>query len=326
MRRAPIILVGLGALAVAVVTLRLLVGSGSFAWPAEPEVLNLRGSRAALGVIVGAALAVAGVLMQSLLRNPLASPDILGPSSGASLAVVLSAFLASASALANPVWSVGPALFGAFAALALVYALSQRRGIVSPAHLVLVGVVISVLCGAAVLLLQTLRPAAPGAIARQLMGALNDDLPRAAILAAAAATLVCTTLAVLLAPALDAATLDDDEARSLGLRLSLFRPALFALAGVLTATAVVLAGPVSFVGLVAPHAVRLALGPQSTGTMHRRLIVGSALAGSTLIVGADVLIRAIDLGSGRVPLGVLTALIGGPVLLLLLRANRPSIT
>lgn len=324
MPRRAVIVIGLALLAVAAVVLRLLIGSGGLAWPTEGQILELRATRAALAAIVGAALAVAGVLMQSLLRNPLASPDILGPSSGASLAVVLSTYLAGAAALASPVWQAGPALIGALAALALVYTLSQRRGVVNPTHLVLVGVIVSVLCGAGVMLIQTLRPAAPGSVARQLLGALNDDLPSGAILVAAIVVVSSIVAAWVSAPALDAATLDDDEARSLGVRLAPLRACVFVISGLLTASAVVLAGPVSFVGLVAPHAVRMLMGRQAAGSVHRTLVVGSAMAGVTLIVGADVLIRAIDLGSGRVPIGVLTALLGGPVLLVLLRGNRAS--
>ncbi|MHC4141211.1 MAG: iron chelate uptake ABC transporter family permease subunit [Planctomycetota bacterium] len=117
--------------------------------------------------------------------------------------------------------------------------------------------------------------------------------------------------------AMDAATLGDDEARSVGLALGRLRLWMFALAGALTAGAVALCGPIAFVGLIAPHATRLVLGPR-----HGRLVLGSALVGVALVVGADVSRQAIDLGGGRMPIGVFTALIGGPAFIWLLRSGR----
>ena len=104
------------------------------------------------------------------------------------------------------------------------------------------------------------------------------------------------------------------QALSTGVPIARLRIALFLLSGVLTAVAVVLAGPVGFVGLVCPHIVRLLAGPA-----HRTLVLGSALAGATLIVAADAAVKAVNLGGGRMPIGVITALVGGPVFIVLLR-------
>src|SRR5205085_2791747 len=120
-----------------------------------------------------------------------------------------------------------------------------------------------------------------------------------------------------LGPAMDVAALGDDEARSSGLGLARLRIGLFMLAGALTAGSVVLAGPVGFVGLVCPHIVRLSAGPS-----HRSLVLGSALAGGALVVGADALTKALSLDQGRMPIGILTALLGGPVFIVLLRRER----
>jgi iron complex transport system permease protein len=117
--------------------------------------------------------------------------------------------------------------------------------------------------------------------------------------------------------AMDAATLGDDEARSVGVAVGPLRIGMFALAGTLTAVTVALAGPIGFVGLIAPHAARLVLGPR-----HGLLVLGAALAGIALVVGSDVARQAIDLGAGRMPIGVFTALIGGPAFIWLLLSGR----
>src|SRR5262249_33567891 len=132
-------------------------------------------------------------------------------------------------------------------------------------------------------------------------------------------TLGAIALGVASGRAMDAAAMSDDEARSVGVPIGGLRLAMFLASGVLTASAVVLAGPIGFVGLVCPRVVRLLAGPG-----HRVLVVGAALAGAALIVGADTFIAAIDLARGRLPIGILTALIGGPVFIVLLR--RESVT
>ncbi len=124
-------------------------------------------------------------------------------------------------------------------------------------------------------------------------------------------------IAAVMGRAMDVATLGDDEARSVGLSLGPLRAWMFLLAGALTAGAVALCGPIGFVGLIAPHAARLVLGPH-----HTPLVIGAALAGVILVVGADVARQAIDLGTGRMPIGVFTALIGGPAFIWLLRTGR----
>ena len=117
--------------------------------------------------------------------------------------------------------------------------------------------------------------------------------------------------------AMDAATLGDDEARSVGLAIGRLRLVMFVLAGALTAVTVALAGPIGFVGLIAPHAARLILGPH-----HGMLIVGAALCGVVLVVGSDVARQAIDFGAGRMPIGIFTAVIGGPAFIYLLLTGK----
>jgi iron complex transport system permease protein len=120
--------------------------------------------------------------------------------------------------------------------------------------------------------------------------------------------------------AMDAATLGDDEARSIGLAIGPLRLSLFFLAGALTSVAVALAGPIGFVGLIAPHAARLVLGPR-----HAALVVGAALVGVTLLVAGDVVSQIIAVSGGRMPVGVFTALIGGPAFIWLLRSGKGQV-
>lgn len=300
---------------------RLLIGEVC-GWPG-PDILALRLKRLALGLGVGVALAVSGALLQAVLRNPLASPYVLGLSSGATLGVLLASFLPAAAwgAAADFGADHTAALLGALAVMAVVYVLGQRRGRLDPVGLLLVGVIVNAINGAAIMFLSHLTPNPElGQVTRWMLGYLNEDASWAEIGFVGAATLAGTALAARLGPALDVSTLSSAEARSLGLRLERLRLVVFVLAGFLTAGSVLLAGPIGFVGLIAPHLARLALGPR-----HRMLVVGAALAGGALVVSADAAVKLIDvilpLGGGLLPVGVLTALVGGPVFLGLLRSQ-----
>ncbi len=339
------------AVLVGAVVLRLYIGGSlsGFTPEAVEQVMQIRWHRASISLVVGGCLGAAGVVLQSLLRNPLASPDVLGPSSGASLAVMLATFLSSklmldastsASSSIAPgfgglIWQAGPALIGATLALALVYSLSQRRGRVDSDGLIIVGVIVSVMCGAGVVFIQHLinASAISGRTLTLLVGSISDDTPAHFVQAAGVVALLTITLiALTLGRAMDVANLSDDEAASVGVPLARLRLALFISAGLLTACAVVLAGPIGFVGLICPHLVRLMLGPSGSTSARLSLepivgragvlLIASALCGAALLVLADVGVRAIDLGAGRMPVGVLTALLGGPMLIVLLRRSR----
>ncbi|MDX2148562.1 MAG: iron ABC transporter permease [Planctomycetota bacterium] len=299
-------------------------------WPApdlpraaRDAILELRLIRVAIAIVVGASLAIAGVLLQCLLRNPLASPDLIGMGPGAGLALTIAAFLASQRghtlAPLGYAGGAGIALAGAFTTLALVYALSRRRASLQPTTLVLVGVVISMVCGSGTVALQQLLPDRGLSITRWFLGALDDDAPWSSVGAFAILALVAGALASLTGPWLDASTLAPSEARSLGVPLARLRVALFIASGVLTAAAVTLAGPVAFVGLVAPHLARLALGAR-----HRILVPAAAFIGAALVVAADALVSLIDLGAGRLPVGIVTTLIGAPVFITMLRTRERS--
>lgn len=319
-------LAALAGLAVAVAGLRLLVdrdpqGEVSLAFP-DPQWAWVRWTALAVGAVAGSSLAVSGVLLQALLRNPLASPFVLGLSAGAGLGVAVAIYLGR-----DPSSAVAPdasahaiaALVGALAVLGLVYSLAQRRGWLDPVSLILVGVIVSAICGALIMFLHHLLPTGllQGQMIRWMMGRIPERVAGSTLVAAGALAVAGTVAGALMGRAMDAATLGDDEARSVGLAVGPLRVSMFALAGGLTAGAVALCGPIGFVGLIAPHAVRIVLGPR-----HGPLVVGSALAGVVLVVGADAARQAIQLGAGRMPIGVFTALVGGPAFIWLLRSGK----
>jgi iron complex transport system permease protein len=313
-------LVGLAAVFAAAAAVRLVVGN-DLGWSGDAGVMGLRADRLLAGTIVGAALATGGVLLQSLLRNPLASPDLIGAAAGAGFAVMLSTLVGVGGGLAlGPAFALHApaALVGSLGALALVYGLAQRRGFIEPVSLVLIGVIVSVVCGAATMLLAFLRTDQGLDVARWMVGSISDDLIGWPVWAVGGVTLVGIALGAGFGRAMDVAALGDDEALSSGVNIATLRLALFVLSGVLTAAAVVLAGPIGFVGLVCPHVVRLLAGPG-----HRAVVIGAALAGATLVVLADAAGKAVAVWTmhGRVPIGIITALVGGPVFIGLLRRD-----
>jgi iron complex transport system permease protein len=281
----------------------------------------LRWTRVEIAVVVGAGLAAAGVLLQGLLRNPLASPDLLALAPGAGLGIMTGVFVSTvrSGALAEPgvLGASGSALAGAMGALAVVYAASQRRGWLNPTTLVLVGVVVGLACGAGVTLLQSLMPDQGYQASRMLIGSLREDTPAAQIRGAGVAVLACVIVSAACGPWLDGAAMSDDEARSVGVPLRAMRVLQFVCAGVLTALSVLLAGPIGFVGLVCPHVVRGLIGPR-----HRWLVVGSALCGAGVMVLADIGVEALRgwmPGFARLPLGVVTTMLGAPIFVWMLR-------
>ena len=310
----------LGAVTLLAVVLRLTIGEGGFALPTRGDVWSIRASRALTGVGVGSALGVAGMLLQAMLRDPLASPFLLGLTSGAGLGVVIATYVAflttGAVALAGP--PVGAVLIGSFGALGLVYALSQRRGVPEPTHLVLVGVIVSVICAALTTFVQQLMPDRGMAVfTRWVMGAISDETYGPQLWLICTLIGACVCWAVTLGDQLDAAALSDDEARSVGVALGRLRALCVLIAGLLTAASVLLAGPVGFVGLIAPHLARRLSGPG-----HGWGIVASAVCGASLVVLAVAGVAFIRTPAGRMPIGVLTSMVGGVLFLWLLRKER----
>ncbi|HZW09020.1 MAG TPA: iron ABC transporter permease [Phycisphaerales bacterium] len=318
-RRKAISLAALLAILLAAGAVQMGTGDalGGFHWPETAQFMQLRAKRLGIAATVGGSLALAGVLLQALLRNPLASPDLLGVTSGAGLGVAIVTVLGGASGgAAGPGLETLAALVGSGATLGVVLAWTVRRGGIDVVSLVLVGVIVGMTCSGATLLLHQMLPDGGAAARAWFLGSLNENAPPGLVLAGGAALLGCLALALASARAMDAACLAEDEARSLGVRLARLRLLLFSAAGILTTISVVLAGPIGFVGLVIPHAVRLLMGPH-----HGPLALGATLAGAATVVGADAAISAFLLpGYRRMPLGVITAVLGGPLFLLLLRS------
>ncbi|MEJ2885639.1 FecCD family ABC transporter permease [Actinomycetospora aeridis] len=296
--------------------LRVLAGGGS---RGETFVITqLRLPRVLCGALVGAALGVAGALTQSIARNPLASPDVLGVTDGAGVAALLVIVLAgSGGAAVGLLASVGlpvAALVGGLAAAALVVALAYRQGL-DAFRFILVGLGISVALVSVTSWLLVIANVQQASLALiWLRGSLNARgwehvVPIAIVLA------VVLPIAVALAFRLDALDLGDDTARGLGERVDRSRLSLLVLAVVLAASATAAAGPIRFVALVVPQvSLRLTGG-------SRPPLLASAVAGALLVVAGDLVARTL-LG-GEVPVGVVTVVLGAPYLLyLLVRRTR----
>mgnify|MGYP006274718185 FL=1 len=183
--------------------------------------------------------------------------------------------------------------------------------------MVLMGVIVGLLFGAATRIVETTLPDRGRSVQPWLLGGLSADVPLARVAAVGGVTALVAGAAAWAGPAMDAAALGEDEARASGVPMGRLRLFQFVGAGALTAGSVTLAGPLGFVGLVCPHAARM-LG----GAGHRALVLTAALAGVALVVGADVLVRAVPVGGGRLPIGALTSLVGGPVFIALLWSSR----
>lgn len=178
-------------------------------------------------------------------------------------------------------------------------------------------VVVGMTCAGLTLLLHYLLPDRGVSARAWFFGSVNESTPDGLLVLAAAALLVCLVGAWRVGGAIDAACLGEDEARSVGVRLGRLRLLLFAASGLLAIFAVVLAGPIGFVGLIVPHAVRLVLGPR-----HRPLLVAATIAGAAVLILADGSVSALPLSrGGRLPVGVVMAIVGGPCFLILLRST-----
>ena len=279
----------------------------------ETIVRSLRIPRTVIGLGVGAALGVAGATIQAVTRNPLAGPSILGVNSGAAFGIVTAVFFAN---LTHPFQFIWFAFAGGLAASLAVYAISSAgQGGVSPVKLVLGGVVVSAVLSSwltALLLLdqQTLdivRFWLAGSLAGRDMDVFFSVLPFLVV------GVVCI---VLLGNQLNVLSLGEDTARSLGMRTSTVRGLAILLVVILAASSVALAGPIAFVGLAVPHMVRAFSGPD-----YRWVLVFSLLVGPLLLLGADIVGRVI-IRPAEVQVGIITALVGAPFLIVLARQRR----
>ncbi|MBK8524057.1 MAG: iron ABC transporter permease [Betaproteobacteria bacterium] len=272
-------------------------------------VLELRLPRALAGFACGGLLALAGALMQVLLRNPLADPYVLGISGGAGVGAMFAILLGLGMAGIN-----GLAFLGALGAMLIVFGLAHGDGAWTQTRLLLTGVIVAAGCGALVALMLSI---APEHKLRGMLFWLMGDLSQTGAPWIALAILGAALLATMpFARELNLLARGHDTAQALGVDVRRLRYAVYAIASLVTAVAVTSAGSIGFVGLVVPHLVRLAIGND-----QRLLLPASVLAGGALLTLADTLARTI-VAPQQLPVGVLTALIGVPVFLFLL-ARHP---
>ncbi|MDJ1159600.1 iron ABC transporter permease [Chelatococcus sp. SYSU_G07232] len=297
----------------------LLSASGGVSDPATAGhalvVVNIRLPRILVGLMVGAALAVSGALMQGLFRNPLADPGLVGVSAGAGLAaaatIVLGDRLLAAGALPTAALP-GGAFAGGLAVTALLYGMATRQGRTSIAVMLLAGVAIGALAGSLMGLLSYISDD------RQLrdvtfwmLGSLGGA-SWSKVTSLAPAVLPVLVAVPFLARGLNALVLGEAEAFHLGMPVQRLKRLCIVLVALAVGASVAVSGIIGFVGIVVPHVLRLALGAD-----HRVLLPGSALLGGTLLVGADMLARTI-VAPAELPIGILTSLLGAPFFLWLL--------
>jgi len=303
-----------------------LIGTESISWKAvldgpgaqpaaNPDYeifVRVRLPRIILACLVGAALASAGVVFQALLRNPLADPYILGISSGAGLG----AMIAVISGLNWTLWGRSPiavfAFAGALGTVWLVWFIGRLTGKFHVTGLLLAGVVVNAFFSAVIMFLTSI---AKGEHVYTtifwLMGNMTEE--DFLVLWIGAGCVVGGMLALFyISPQLNALSFGDDDARSMGVNIAGTRTIAFGIAAGITAIAVSLSGLIGFVGLIVPHAVRLLFGPD-----HRQLLPLSGIVGATFLIIADTLARIV-VAPAQLPVGIVTAIVGGPFFLILL--------
>jgi cobalamin transport system permease protein len=277
-------------------------------------VFGLRLPRIALGILVGAALSVAGASFQALLRNPLADPYVLGVSSGAALGAILALIFAPHI----PLVMQFAAFAGAAATIGVVYFLGRRGGQLDSATLLLAGIISASFLSAVIMFLMTTLP---GRDLRGMAFWLMGDLSTAPALAPAFLWTLFGALGVA-AGAIYTTSADlnlilsgEQEARHLGVNVDRVKLVVYIGASLLTGLAVSVSGSIGYVGLLVPHVMRLLFGSD-----HRVLIPASALGGSIVIVAADTLARTV-VAPTELPVGAMTALVGAPVFIYLMRRS-----
>jgi iron complex transport system permease protein len=286
--------------------------------PSDPIVESalwvVRFPRIVMAIVVGAALAAAGAVMQAIFGNPLAEPGVVGVSSGAALGAATAIVLGFAA--------IGDFAIAAFAfaggllATLLVYVVSRANGRTEVVTLLLTGIAVNAFAGAGLAFaLFAASTASREQIIFWQLGSLNGALWNE-LLVVVVVAVVGVTAAVLLGRRYDLLALGERNARHLGLDVERLRLVSIVIVALLTGVAVAFVGIIAFVGLVVPHVMRMLLGPQ-----HRALIVYSALGGAVLMLAADLLARTVVPGA-ELPIGMLTSLVGGPFFFFLLWRQR----
>ena len=288
-------------------------------WQSSDETILflIRLPRVIAGSLVGAALASAGVLFQGMLRNPMADPYIIGTSAGAAFGATIAMMLPVSVAFLSFGLVPIAAFFGALGAVLLVYNLARVGGKTPIVSMLLAGFAVSAMLAAIVFLMVTLssRTGLLQNVYSFLMGSISVSGWNQIIIVAPL-IIGAIVAARFLAFRLNALSLGEEGAAYLGIDVERDKIIVLALGSLLTAAAVSISGLIGFVGLVVPHAVRLVLGPD-----HRLLLPAAALSGGAFIVLADLFARTV-LAPSEIPIGIITAIIGAPFFIYLLRRTR----
>jgi len=288
--------------------------------PSAPGVVNpdyeiffrVRLPRIILAAIVGAALACSGAVLQALLRNPLADPYILGISSGAGLGAIIAITIGFNWTL----WGRSPIAFfafvGALATVGLVWTVARLTGKSHVTHLLLAGVVVNAFFSAMIMFLTSIANSSD--VQRTIFWLMGNIIEEDPFVLWTSGGFVLTGIFALffISPQLNALSFSEIEAKAMGINTAATKAVAFVLAALITAVAVSLSGLVGFAGLIVPHGVRLVFGPD-----RRQLLPLSAIIGAIFLVAADTLARIV-VAPAQLPVGVVTALIGGPFFLVLL--------
>ncbi len=277
-------------------------------------LFQLRLPRVLLAAVVGAGLAAAGVVFQALFRNPMADPAIIGVSSGAAMGAIIVIVSGGAGAMGGLGVS-GAAFIAALATAVVVYRLARIGPAVQVATLLLAGVAVAAIISAAISLIMSFSGQQIRSIYFWLLGGLGGAGWRP-LMAASPFIVAGTVLALGHVHDLNLTALGEERASQLGLEVEPFKRRMLATGAMLTAAAVSVAGVIGFVGLMTPHILRLVVGAD-----HRRLLPASILGGASLMILADLAART-ALRPEEIPVGAVTALLGGPFFLYLLRRDR----
>jgi iron complex transport system permease protein len=293
--------------------LSILTGPGGFSYRILNQVLLFRLPRVLVGVVAGGVLAVVGGAFQGLLRNPLVDPWTLGVASGAALGAAFAIVTGTGSSVLLPVF----AFSGAVLAIALVYVLARGRGGLTVIRLVLAGVIVSFFFSSLVMLVMVISHRSLGEAVYLMMGSLTVVFTRKSlalfVISAILALAGCGWLMVHNRE-LDVISLSEETALSLGVDVQRLTRMVFLVGSVAVGLIVAWTGAISFVGLVVPHLVRMLFGPK-----HSQVLPGSFLLGAGVLLFADVLVRTLT--PTGLPLSVVTALVGVPFFIYLLRTR-----
>ncbi len=287
--------------------LRALVGSEGIPEAERMIVLTIRLPRLLLAMCVGAGLSVAGLVLQALLRNPLAEPYILGISSGGTAGTLL-AMMFSLGSIGTPLASFA----GSALVMILVYSVAQRRGQMDTHALLMAGVMIGAFFNAVVLLIIAIMNRELRNAFLWLMGNLSSATPDATAIVGPF-VVASSVILLLLAKSYNLIATGDESALQLGVDVRMVKRASYLLSSLITGLVVSVSGVVGFVGLIIPHTCRMIFGPD-----HRLLLPASFLAGALFLVLTDLLARTL-LAPVEIPVGAVTAAIGAPVFIYLLR-------